>query len=124
LKHFSRQGCPLAHYTNDIEGIKAFDESLGIDRTAPPASLVRFHKALSDERRLRILRLLADRDLNLQELSDAIGLAKSTTHHHTVVLRAAGLIRTSTSLENRYSLRRDTVAEAGPALSHFVEGSR
>jgi DNA-binding transcriptional ArsR family regulator len=102
----------------------AADESLGIDRTAPPASLVRLHKALSDERRLRILRLLADHDLNLQELSDELGLAKSTTHHHTVVLRAAGLIRTSTSMENRYSLRRDTVAEAGPALSHFLEGSR
>jgi DNA-binding transcriptional ArsR family regulator len=102
----------------------AADESLGIDRTAPPLSLVRLHKALSDERRLRMLRLLADRDLNLQELSDALGLAKSTTHHHTVVLRAAGLIRTSTSLENRYSLRRDTVAEAGPALAHFLEASR
>jgi DNA-binding transcriptional ArsR family regulator len=102
----------------------AADESLGIDRTAPPVSLIRLHKALSDERRLRILRLLADRDMNLQELSDALGLAKSTTHHHTVVLRAAGLIRTSTSPENRYSLRGDTVAEAGPALSQFLEGSR
>ncbi len=102
----------------------AADESLGIDRTAPPVGLLRLHKALSDERRLRILRLLADRDLTLQELSDELGLAKSTTHHHTVVLRAAGLIRTSTAMENRYILRRDTVAEAGPALSQFLEGSR
>ena len=97
------------------------DESLGIDRAAPPATLVRLHKALSDERRLRILRLLVDRDMNLQELSDELGLAKSTTHHHTVVLRAAGLIRTTTSPENRYSLRRDTAAEAGPALNRYLE---
>jgi DNA-binding transcriptional ArsR family regulator len=100
----------------------AADETLGIDRAAPPTQLLRLHKALSDERRLRILRLLAERDMSLPELSDALGLAKSTTHHHTVVLRAAGLIRTSTSVENRYSLRRDTVGEAGPALARFLDG--
>src|SRR5262249_27283441 len=30
LKHLSPQRCPFAHYTNDIEGIKPFDESLRI----------------------------------------------------------------------------------------------
>src|SRR5204862_3211157 len=102
----------------------AADESLGIDRTAPPVHLLRLHKALSDERRLRILRLLGERDMNLQELSDELGLAKSTTHHHTVVLRAAGLIRTSTTVENRYSLRREALADGGTSLTRYVEGDR
>jgi DNA-binding transcriptional ArsR family regulator len=97
------------------------DESLGVDPGAPPASLVRLHKALADERRLRILRLLARSDMNLAELSQAVGLAKSTTHHHTVVLRSAGLIRSSAQRENRYSLRREAIDEAGPALRDFLE---
>ncbi len=100
----------------------AADESLGIDRTAPPAHLLRLHKALADERRLRILKLLADGDRNLQELSETLGMAKSTAHHHTVILRAAGLIRTSTAMENRYSLRRDALGDAGAALARFLEG--
>jgi DNA-binding transcriptional ArsR family regulator len=98
------------------------DDSLGVDRTAPPPHLVRLHKALADDKRLRILRLLATADRTLQEIADAVGLAKSTAHHHTVILRSAGLIRTSTEVDNRYSLRRDSVAEAGTALVQFVEG--
>jgi DNA-binding transcriptional ArsR family regulator len=98
------------------------DESLGVDRSAPPAHLVRLHKALADDKRLRILKLLATADRTLQEVADAVGLAKSTAHHHTVILRSAGLIRTSTEMDNRYSLRRDSVAEAGTALAQFVEG--
>jgi DNA-binding transcriptional ArsR family regulator len=97
------------------------DESLGVDPGAPPASLLRLHKALADEKRLRILRLLARSDMNLQQLSQAVGLAKSTTHHHTVVLRSAGLIRSSAHAENRYSLRREAIDEAGPTLRDFLE---
>src|SRR5207244_8797235 len=93
------------------------DESVGGDRTEPPAHLLRLHKALADERRLRILKLLADGDRNLQELSETLGMAKSTAHHHTVILRAAGLIRTSTSMENRYSLRRDALGDARAPLA-------
>ncbi len=98
------------------------DESLGVDRAAPPAHLLRLHKALADDKRLRILKLLATADRSLQEIADAVGLAKSTAHHHTVILRSAGLIRTSTEVDNRYSLRRESIAEAGPALAQFVEG--
>jgi DNA-binding transcriptional ArsR family regulator len=101
----------------------AADESLGIDRSAPPAHLLRLHKALADEKRLRILKLLAVSDLTLSELSDALRMAKSTAHHHTVILRAAGLIRTSTEMENRYSLRRESLAEAGSALTDYLEVS-
>jgi DNA-binding transcriptional ArsR family regulator len=98
------------------------DESLGRDLTAPPAHLLRLHKALADDKRLRILKLLAGSDMTLQQLSDAVGLAKSTAHHHTVILRSAGLIRASTELEGRYSLRLEGLAEAGSSLAAFLEG--
>ena len=39
-----------------------------------------------------------------------------------MILRSAGLIRTSTEMENRYSLRREALAEAGTALTDFLEG--
>jgi DNA-binding transcriptional ArsR family regulator len=80
------------------------------------------HKALADDKRLRILKLLAGSDMTLQQLSDAVGLAKSTAHHHTVILRSAGLIRASTELEGRYSLRLEGLAEAGSSLAAFLEG--
>jgi DNA-binding transcriptional ArsR family regulator len=111
-----------AHGDTYVMAYPVADESLGVDRAAPPTHLVRLHKALSDDKRLRILHLLADSDLNLQQLTDALGLAKSTAHHHTVILRAAGLIRTSTEMENRYSLRRESLAEAGTALIDYLEG--
>ena len=111
-----------AHGDTYVIAYPVADESLGVDRAAPPTHLLRLHKALSDDKRLRILRLLAHSDLNLQQLAEALGLAKSTAHHHTVVLRAASLIRTSTELENRYSLRRESLAEAGTALIDYLEG--
>jgi DNA-binding transcriptional ArsR family regulator len=98
------------------------DQSLDADTDAPPARLVRLHKALGDERRLRLLKILARGPAGLPELSEAVGLAKSTTHHHMVVLRSAGLITTSTEPDVRYNLRADRVPEMGAELSAFLGG--
>lgn len=59
----------------------------------PPLALARLTRALSDENRLRILRFLAQSPLNLNELTERTGLAKSTVHHHMMMLRAAGLVK-------------------------------
>jgi DNA-binding transcriptional ArsR family regulator len=98
------------------------DETLGIDVTAPPARLVRLHKALGDEKRLRMLKVLAKRSATLQELADAVGLAKSSAHHHTVILRSAGLVRVTLEESSRYSLRREFIPEASGMLGDFLEG--
>jgi DNA-binding transcriptional ArsR family regulator len=97
------------------------DESLGADPDAPPPRLVRLHKALGDEKRLRMLRLLAKRAADLHELANAAGLAKSSAHHHLVILRSAGLIRVTTGEQGRYSLRRDFIPEAAGWLPAFLE---
>ena len=69
------------------------DEFIDSDPEAPPSWLVRTYKALSDERRLRILRRLSEGETNLDELTEMLGLSKSTVHHHISILRGAGLIR-------------------------------
>ena len=98
------------------------DESLGIDRGAPSAHLVRLHKALGDEKRLRMLRMLARSSATLQELADGAGIAKSTAHHHLVILRSAGLIRVTLEEQSRYTLRREFIPEAAGWLPAFLEG--
>jgi len=99
------------------------DESLGIDKNAPPAALLRLHKALSDDKRLRMLKLLAGGPASLQQLADGVGLAKSSAHHHLVILRAAGLVRATIDRQSLYSLRRDFLPEAAGLLDAFLEGS-
>jgi DNA-binding transcriptional ArsR family regulator/precorrin-6B methylase 2 len=56
-------------------------------------SPVRSLKALSDETRLRILRLLDDEELNVNEIREVLGMSQSRISHHLAVLREAGLIR-------------------------------
>jgi DNA-binding transcriptional ArsR family regulator len=98
------------------------DESLGVDRSAPPAGLIRLHKALSDEKRLRMLRLLAEGPATLQQLADGVGLAKSSAHHHLVILRSAGLVKVTLERESFYTLRRESIDESSKLLGSYLEG--
>lgn len=97
------------------------DEALLQESAAPPARLVRLHRALGDEKRLRILRFLADRGAaTLQEVADEIGIAKSTAHHHLVQLRSAGLTQVTTGDEWRWQLRRDALPEGSALLEAYL----
>ena len=96
------------------------DESLQEDKTAPPSRLVRLYKALADERRLRVLKLLAEECYTLQELAEEFGVAKSTMHHHLIILRSASLIRFRSS-DRRYSLRDDMIGDVGELLNAYLK---
>jgi DNA-binding transcriptional ArsR family regulator len=97
------------------------DEALEGDLDAPPAYMVEVFKALGDERRLRILGVLAEGELGLKQIADRVDLAKSTAHHHLRVLRSAGLVRVTVgSDDKRYGLRRDSVPEVGRLLEGFL----
>ncbi len=98
------------------------DSALGAaDKIAPPAATVRLYRALGDGSRLRILRLLAERDRYLTEIANEVALSKPTVKHHLALLRAAGLI-TLTEQGNMtyYSLRRDRAEEAGIELRAYL----
>jgi DNA-binding transcriptional ArsR family regulator len=102
----------------------AADDDAPADPDAPPVRLVRLHKALGDEKRLRMLKTLARGAATLQQLADATGLAKSSAHHHTVILRSAGLVTVTLEDTSRYALRRDALPEVARWLDSFLEESR
>ena len=95
------------------------DESISAETDTPPLRLVRLSKALGDEKRLRILRSLADGEKTLMELADAFGVAKTTMHHHMIILRAAGLVSVGVG-SKRYRLRQEAVPDVGALLSGYL----
>lgn len=101
------------------------DEFVDIDPQAPPPWLVRTYKALGDERRLRILRRLGEGPASLDELTEMLDLSKSTVHHHTALLRGAGLIRIhipedKSSAKKSFSLREQSLAAARGFLDSYL----
>jgi DNA-binding transcriptional ArsR family regulator len=100
------------------------DESLGGDVSAPPGRLVRLHRALGDEKRLRMLKAVQASNPTLQELVDQFEIPKSTLHHHLAILRAAGLIRVTSDPEYRYSVRHDVIPEASSLLDVYLGAGR
>ncbi len=100
------------------------DEFIDSDPEAPPSWLVRTYKALSDERRLRILRRLSEGPASLDDLTEMLGLTKSTVHHHITLLRGAGLIRVhlseGKSREKSFSLREQTLTDANGYLDSYL----
>jgi DNA-binding transcriptional ArsR family regulator len=98
------------------------DSSLGsADRLTPPNSTVRLYRALGDESRLRILKLLSERDRYLTEIAHELDLSKPTILHHLAALRSAGLV-TITEQGNMtyYSLRHDRAEAAGVELRAYL----
>jgi DNA-binding transcriptional ArsR family regulator len=88
---------------------------------APDPEVLRFFEALGDRTRLRILRLLGERELYLTQLADRLDLTKATTKFHMVKLRAAGLV----TLHDRgrhtfYETRADIARHARELLTSYL----
>ncbi|MFQ5967009.1 MAG: ArsR/SmtB family transcription factor [Acidimicrobiia bacterium] len=103
------------------------DEFLTTDPDSPPQSLINAYKALSDDRRLRILHRLSTEDATLQELADHLDVAKSTVHHHIGLLRAAGLVRVKVQghkEQSLYGLRREAFEEAMRLMNLYLANAK
>jgi DNA-binding transcriptional ArsR family regulator len=101
------------------------DTAPSVEPRPPREETLRFFEALGDPTRLRILRLLTDREMYLTELSERLGLTKATTKHHMVRLRAAGLV----TLYDRdrmtyYALRPDIARHAGQLIEEYLGRAR
>lgn len=78
--------------------------------TDPEARLVRVGQALSDARRLRILRLLASEELTAVEISVRLGIGLTTLLHHLGRLADAGLVAATAGRRRAYRVQRDVLA--------------
>jgi DNA-binding transcriptional ArsR family regulator len=99
------------------------DESLEEpEAIAPPRGLVRLYKALSDETRLKILRLVSAEELYATEIAERLGLSKATVSHHMVLLRAAGLVEVlgERKAERYYALHPPTLEEPTTLLRRYL----
>lgn len=93
------------------------------DSLAAPQSVVRLHRALGDATRLKILKLLASRDLYLTEIAQQLDLSKPTIKHHLAQLRSAGLVTiTESGTVMYYSLRRNRLDDASAEIKRFLIG--
>lgn len=97
---------------SDIEGTKVFyypvqNEIIHPeDKYLPNFILTQKYKALGDEVRLRIIKLLFENDCTLNELTEQLALGKSTIHHHLKILRAATLVEINAS---KYCLKKQSL---------------
>ena len=87
-----------------------------------PDALTRSLHAVSDQTRLRILKLLRESPRTQVEIARELRLRPPTITHHLKILRLANLIRLTenTSGEKRYDVRGSRLLEIGHDLSTFV----
>ncbi|HET7658729.1 MAG TPA: metalloregulator ArsR/SmtB family transcription factor [Bacillales bacterium] len=111
--------------TAELEGTKIYyypvaDESLEVEQDPyrPGLAMVQRYKALGDEVRLRIVKLLFEKKRSLQELTAQLDLAKSTVHHHLALLRSSGLVVTEKS---HYVLRESLLFAVDAELRDFLK---
>jgi DNA-binding transcriptional ArsR family regulator len=105
-------------------GYPVSDEALEADDpVAAPSAVVRLHRALGDSTRLKILKLLAGRDLYLTEIAQQLELSKPTIKHHLALLRSAGLVTiTESGSVMYYTLRRNRLDDASSDIKRFLIG--
>ena len=100
------------------------DADAPADPRDPNDELLGFFMALGDPTRLRILRLLSEREMYLTELAERLDLTKATTKHHMVKLRAAQLV----TLYDRdrmtfYALVPEVQRRAAQLLSSYLSSA-
>lgn len=71
--------------------LESYDNERGV-MTVDPWQLAKFLKALADEKRLQIVRLLGRRSICVCELESLVELSQPAVSHHLKILREAGVV--------------------------------
>lgn len=89
----------------------------------PSRKLMRLTKCVADETRLKILKFVNEGEKSFMDIVKQTNLAKSTVHHHLVVLRAAGLIRLHQLSKDgvRYSFRESRIKDVSSLISDYIK---
>lgn len=105
-----------------LYGVRGAEKAEPPDAVSIDPTLSSGLKALADETRLRVLRLLAHEPMYGQQLAQRLGLSHATVSHHMALLRAAGLTRTELDVggSKRYSVRHEGLESMFTALRHLL----
>ena len=90
-----------------------------IDAGTPTMELIRGHKALGDEVRLKILYQLVKGSSSLQELSTQFNISKTTLHHQLSLLKAAKFIQVDKGI---YSANLSQIHSFSERLTQYLGG--
>lgn len=81
-------------------------------------------KAISDERRRTILRILSKGDMSAGDIARKFNISQPTVSNHLKILREAGLINEKKVKQNRiYSLNRQELREVIDTIEEIVRDS-
>jgi DNA-binding transcriptional ArsR family regulator len=83
--------CPAEDASKHAAELKRVANEVAVAGVADKQS--RFFKALADETRIRILKLLEVREICVCEIMVALGLTQPTASHHLGILENMGLIK-------------------------------
>ncbi|MGF7047470.1 hypothetical protein J2T13_001975 [Paenibacillus sp. DS2015] len=88
----------------------------------PPMCLTRMTYALSNLKRLRILRYVGDQPKSLMDMKNALDLPVEKLVHHLTILRVAGLLRIHLGDQNndKFSIRAEGAAELQIFLESYI----
>jgi len=82
----------------------------------------RYFKAFGEPSRFRILRLLTDKALTVNEIVDKVGLSQSTVSRHLGVLREAGILTDRrVGQQVYYSLNKEVVEDCCTSFCDCLE---
>jgi len=98
-------------------------EALAGNDGMPPNSLMRMVKALSDEKRLRIMKILSSGNRSFTDLVELMELSKSNLHYHLSLLRTAGLItihHVPFSNQDKFGIRAGVFDDVKQMLERYV----
>lgn len=89
--------------------------------TGEVRQLVHFFKAMADDKRLRIISLLAEREYNVGDLATALEISEPTTSHHLKKLRSLGLLNLRADGNSRYYRLNPYMLDRMKSLVNRVE---
>ncbi|OPA74631.1 hypothetical protein BVG16_23000 [Paenibacillus selenitireducens] len=116
--------CRPVNYYSRYQGMFIIQYAIDIPETNEdqvPTGLTRFTRALSDEKRLRILRYLAHDLRTTSDIANMMQMTPEAVSSNIRTLRAAGLLRTHLNDSNeRFSIRLDGVAEMQLFLESYL----
>lgn len=87
------------------------------DTLVPDYRMLQVFKMLGDDTRLRLIKLLSEKDYSLSELASKTNIGKTTIHHHLKLMRSARILETN---QSKYHLNQDTLHKNWRKLEDYL----